>query len=60
MEDGKSTTSHVEVAYEPDLSKPQTLGVDKFDGDVNLSGPGDLIYLIPTPSPDPRGVLQSH
>jgi hypothetical protein len=28
---------------------------DNFDGDVNLSS-GDVVYLIPTPSPDLRGV----
>ncbi|KAL1845025.1 hypothetical protein VTK73DRAFT_1314 [Phialemonium thermophilum] len=57
----KAAESHVEVASQtspdPDLVKPPAERDDKFDGDVDLAGPGDAIYLIPTPSPDPRDPL---
>jgi len=55
----KTTHRHVEIvddhSLEPDLLKPADVESEFFDGDVNLSGPGDIVYLIPTPSTDPRG-----
>ncbi|KAJ9144493.1 Major facilitator superfamily transporter [Pleurostoma richardsiae] len=57
----KTTHRHVEIvddhSLEPDLLKPADVESEFFDGDVNLSGPGDIVYLIPTPSPDPRDPL---
>lgn len=56
----KSAALHVESASQDDtdLAKPlasvEGSGKD-FDGDVGLSGPEGAVYLIPTPSPDPRG-----
>lgn len=58
MDDGKELSGHVEVVdsgYPPDFVKPSATVPEDFDGDVNLAGPGDAVYLIPTPSPDPRG-----
>ncbi|KAJ4540460.1 hypothetical protein HRR83_007758 [Exophiala dermatitidis] len=61
MEDFKVAAGHVEVAdelrSEADTAKPPPLEKEHFDGDVNLAGPGDVVYLIPTPSPDPRDPL---
>ncbi|KAL2409302.1 hypothetical protein ABEF95_005955 [Exophiala dermatitidis] len=61
MEDFKVAAGHVEVAdelrSEADTARPPPLEKEHFDGDVNLAGPGDVVYLIPTPSPDPRDPL---
>lgn len=50
---------HVErVQDDVDASKNAAAhkSAEEFQGDVGLTGPGDAIYLIPTPSPDPRGM----
>ncbi len=58
--EGDKAVEHVEIEVVEesmlghDLIKPSAPEPDTFDGDVSLSGPGDTIYLIPTPSPDPR------
>ena len=64
MEDDlKTTPGHVEVVdsnvEEIDPVKQAAISAQTFDGDVNLAGPGDVVYLIPTPSPDPRGTEPS-
>ncbi|PKS08475.1 hypothetical protein jhhlp_004858 [Lomentospora prolificans] len=53
-EEIKTTAQHVEGSVRPLKTSSST---EDFDGDVNLSGPGDVIYLIPTPSPDPRDLM---
>lgn len=47
---------HVEL--QPDKASDIDIvkGADDFHGDVGLAGPDGLIWLIPTPSPDPRGM----
>lgn len=50
---------HVErVQDDVDASKDAAThkSAEKFQGDVGLAGPGGVIYLIPTPSTDPRGM----
>lgn len=58
MADDKSSVVHVEsheddidIVKGPELAK----ATEDFHGDVGLAGPDGVIYLIPTPSPDPRG-----
>lgn len=41
----------VDAAKDAAALKP----TEEFQGDVGLAGPGGIVYLIPTPSPDPRG-----
>ena len=55
MEDIKVSSQHYEADIEPELLKEPSPPPEDFDGDVNLSGPDGLTYLIPTPSADPRG-----
>ncbi|CAI4215903.1 unnamed protein product [Parascedosporium putredinis] len=58
-EDKKNMSQHIEGSIRDEGSEPvkSESSDGRFDGDVNLSGPGDTIYLIPTPSPDPRDPL---
>lgn len=60
MEDNKMKTMqrHIEMVDDSDTKNDLKAGglvKENFDGDVNLAGPGDVVYLIPSPSPDPRG-----
>lgn len=58
MEDDKTTQGHIEVVdsyLDIDPVKQAAVDAQNFDGDVNLAS-GDVMYLIPTPSPDPRGI----
>lgn len=52
---------HVESRDEIDIAKAANLAEqpEDFHGDVGLAGPGDTVYLIPTPSPDPRGKMKT-